>query len=208
MFGLSASDLDKSILGCGDGPAGFNAGQTARGGRVVSVDPIYEFEGTEIGRRFDEAAPRIVSQLLQTASDWVWTQHASPDSLFETRRQALGIFLADYGPGRAGGRYLTASLPSLPFADRTFGLALCSHLLFLYSGILSEQFHIGSVLELCRVADEVRLFPLLDLDHRRSPHLSAVCGAVMARGLRAESVRVPYEFQPGGDEMLLIRRSR
>jgi hypothetical protein len=207
MFGLSSSDLCKSILGCGDGPAGFNAGQTARGGRVVSVDPIYEFGGAEIGRRFEEAAPGIISQLRRTEADWVWTHHTSPDQLLDTRRQALRAFLEDYGRSRAEGRYLTASLPCLPFADRAFGLALCSHLLFVYSGILSEQFHVDSVLELCRVADEVRLFPLLALDHRPSPHLSSVLGAVTARGLRVQVVRVPYEFQPGGNEMLLVRRN-
>ena len=33
MFDLSAADLGRRILGCGDGPASFNAELTAQGGR-------------------------------------------------------------------------------------------------------------------------------------------------------------------------------
>ena len=39
MFDLSAQDLELRILGCGDGPAAFNASMRQRGGRVVSCDP-------------------------------------------------------------------------------------------------------------------------------------------------------------------------
>ncbi|WP_202405558.1 MULTISPECIES: hypothetical protein [Halomonadaceae] len=54
MFNLAPADLDKRILGCGDGPASFHATLTARGGRVakevrvfplVSLDPVdYRFQ--------------------------------------------------------------------------------------------------------------------------------------------------------------------
>ena len=45
-------------------------------------------------------------------------------------------------------------------------------------------------LELGRVAREMPLFPLLALDQKKSPHLSAVLDAVTMRGWRAEVVRV------------------
>lgn len=37
MFALTEADLHKRILGCGDGPASFNAELTKRGGKVISV---------------------------------------------------------------------------------------------------------------------------------------------------------------------------
>jgi len=37
MFALSATDLQKSILGCGDGPACFNAQLTKAGGHIISI---------------------------------------------------------------------------------------------------------------------------------------------------------------------------
>jgi len=72
---------------------------------------------------------------------------------------------------------------------------------------MSEEFHVRSVMELCRVAGEVRIFPLLTLAQERSPHLLAVCEAASAQGLRSQVVRVDYEFQRGGNEMLLIQRT-
>jgi len=207
MFALSETDSRLRILGCGDGPASFNAELTAAGGTVVSVDPLYAFVAADIADRFEQTAPTIMSQLRQTESEWVWRNHANPDALLRNRRVALGRFLEDFESGRAAGRYLPAALPDLPFSDGAFQLALCSHLLFLYSLILSEQFHVSSALELCRVAGEVRIFPLLTLAHERSPHLPAVCRAVTERGWRAQVVRVDYEFQPGGNEMLLIQRA-
>ncbi|MEA3210212.1 MAG: hypothetical protein QOE70_3269 [Chthoniobacter sp.] len=206
MFALSSADFHKRILGCGDGPASFNAEWSAEGGRVVSVDPIYELGGPAIQRRFEEAAPGIISQLHEGAN-WVWGFHRNPEALRNCRSITLKRFLADYEAGRAAGRYRVGALPSLPFDDASFDLALCSHLLFLYTEMLSEQFHLRSVLELCRVAKEVRIFPLLTLAHERSPHLSAVCDAVAAQGWRAEVVQVAYEFQRGGNEMLLIQRT-
>ncbi|MCG6943585.1 MAG: hypothetical protein LJE69_20335 [Thiohalocapsa sp.] len=51
MFALTDADLGGKILGCGDGPASFNAEATARGARVVSADPIYAFTAADISSR-------------------------------------------------------------------------------------------------------------------------------------------------------------
>lgn len=48
MFALDDADLQRRILGCGDGPASFNAVLSRRGGNVVSVDPLYQYSGGEI----------------------------------------------------------------------------------------------------------------------------------------------------------------
>jgi hypothetical protein len=48
MFALSERDLALPIVGCGDGPAAFNAEMSLRGHRVVSVDPLYRFSAAEI----------------------------------------------------------------------------------------------------------------------------------------------------------------
>ena len=73
-------------------------------------------------------------------------------------------FLDDFEVGLRAGRYIAGELPRLPFAEQSFQLALCSHFLFLYTNQLSEAFHVESVLELCRAAGEVRIFPLVSLD--------------------------------------------
>jgi len=97
-------------------------------------------------------------------------------------------------------------LPELPFEDDEFDLSLCSHLLFLYSAQLSFDFHFASMLEMLRVAREVRVFPLLDLDLQHSAHLDPVMAELRSADFHPEIVNVPYEFQKGGGQMLRARR--
>ncbi len=96
----------------------------------------------------------------------------------------------------------------LPFADDAFDLALCSHLLFLYTEQLGEDFHQTAIRELCRVAREVRIFPLLALGGRRSPHVDTVAAVARAAGDHAVIETVPYQFQQGGNQMMKICRAR
>jgi hypothetical protein len=117
---------------------------------------------------------------------------------------AMRNFLEDYPRGLKEERYVDAELPDLPFVDRRFDLALCSHFLFLYSERCDLTFHRDSISELCRVAREVRIFPLLELGSVRSRHLDAVVSYLKERGFRVEIVRVDYEFQKGGNEMLRV----
>lgn len=206
MFGLTAADLAQPILGMGDGPASFNAEATQRGARVISVDPIYQYSGAFILERFNAVVDAILEQVSATAEDYVWQYHASPAALRHSREQALHRFLQDYDQGKGENRYQVGALPQLSFPDQTFQLALCSHLLFLYSDHLNYAFHRSSILELLRVSCEVRIFPLLTLALARSPHLDPLLSDLSNLGYRAEICTVPYEFQKGGNEMLRIQQ--
>ena len=205
MFALSEEDMRGRILGCGDGPASFNSELTARGGTAVSADPLYAFPAEAIAQRVHETYGTIVGQVRQNAQRYAWDYFANPDALGRARLAAMERFLADYDAGRAAGRYRAQSLPQLDFAGGAFDLALCSHLLFLYSEQLALEFHIAALAELLRVAREVRVFPLLGLDCRVSPHLAPASAALAGRGFLVEQVAVPYEFQRGGDHMLRLR---
>lgn len=207
MFALSPSDLAGRILGCGDGPASFNAELTAAGHQVVSTDPIYAFAGDAIRTRVDATYATIISQVKSQPDRYRWHEFADPDALGAARLQAMESFLADYDAGKATGRYVQGSLPLLPFADSSFDLALCSHLLFLYTEQLDQAFHLAAVQELLRVAHEVRIFPLVALNGELSPHLPAVLAWCAEEGHRTELRHVPYEFQVGGDTMLHLQRA-
>src|SRR5262249_17370206 len=161
MFGLSESDLAGCILGCGDGPASFNAEATVEGHSVTSCDPIYAFSTEAIRRRAEASYDAVISQVRQTPDGFVWDYFHDANHLGQARLAAMHCFLLDFEQGKAEGRYVTASLPCLPFEDRQFDLALCSHLLFRYSNQPSFDFHRASIEELLRVASEVRIFPLL-----------------------------------------------
>ena len=204
MFALTDSDLEGRILGCADGPASFNAGLTAQGGTVVSVDPLYRFSREGIRERIGQVFQTVLEETRKNAHEFMWTSITSIDHLGEIRRLAMEAFLEDYPRGLAEGRYLDCSLPDLPFQDKKFGLAVCSHYLFLYSPHLSLDFHLQSIRELCRVAREVRVFPLLELGAVPSRHLEPVMECLTREGYRVEVRTVAYEFQRGGNSMLRI----
>jgi SAM-dependent methyltransferase len=206
MFALDDADLGRSILGCADGPASFNAEMAARGRRVVSADPLYAYSAEQIRGRVHACHPTVIEQIRRNPDIFLWNEFRDADDLGRHRLTAMETFLADYDRGRADGRYVAAALPELPFADGQFDLALCSHLLFHYSKQLSLDFHRAAVGEMLRVASEVRIFPLLDLTNETSPHVGPVCEEFRARGLRAEVITVPYEFRQGGNRMLRLSR--
>jgi hypothetical protein len=210
IFALTDADLAGRILGCGDGPASFNAEATAAGHRVVSCDPIYAFSAVEIRSRVEACYESMISQVWQNRDGFVWDFFRDPDHLGEYRLATMRRFLADFNRGKQEGRYVTASLPRLPFEDGQYSLALVSHLLFLYSEQLDLDFHLSATKELLRVAGELRVFPLLDLNRQWSRHVAAVREHLTRAGFEVEVVTVEYEFQVGADHagsrMLRARR--
>ena len=205
MFALCDADLEGQILGCGDGPASFNAVATRRGADVISCDPLYRWTADEIRARIDATYDEVIEQTTQNRHDFVWETIPSVDELGRVRMAAMQEFLRDYPSGVREGRYVDAELPALPFADGRFDLAVCSHLLFLYSAQLGEAFHRAAVLELCRVARDVRIFPLLALGGSRSPCVDVAADTARAASFDVSIERVEYEFQRGGNEMMRIR---
>lgn len=205
MFRLSEQDLQQAIVGVGDGPASFNSILTEIGGNVISADPVYRFSPEQIHQRIDDLFDDMVLQVAANADNLRLEKFGSAQALGKVRMKAMKQFLQDFEQGKQQGRYLNVELPGLPFAENQFDLALCSHLLFLYSDQLELDFHIQAVLELCRVAKEVRIFPLLDLSHQKSSHLESVMQVLAQSGFYTCIEKVDYEFQIGANEMLRIK---
>ena len=205
MFDLSKTDLQLRILGCGDGPAGFNSELTQRGGQVISVDPIYVFDTEQIKSRIAETYETVMTQTRKNQDGFVWDTITSIEALGRIRMSAMEVFLSDYEAGKNTGRYIAGELPLLPFEFGSFDIALSSHFLFLYSAHLSAEFHVLALQEMLRVSREVRVFPLLTLAGQASPHLALVRDYFTNHGYTVDIKQVPYEFQRGGNEMLLIK---
>ena len=205
MFALTDADLRSRILGCGDGPASFNAEATRLGSRVVSCDPLYRCETAQIRERIAATYDRVIGETRRNQDAFVWDAIRSVEELGRVRMEAMDLFLDDYDVGMTEGRYVNAELPALPFPDGAFELALCSHFLFLYTDHLTADFHLAAVADLCRVAAEVRIFPLLALSGRPSPYVDDVARYCRAAGRDVSIERVPYEFRRGGNEMMRVR---
>jgi hypothetical protein len=206
MFALSDSDLARRILGCADGPASFNAEMARRGRFTVSCDPLYKFSANQIRNRIRETYENVIGQTRSNQDLFVWTKIPSVEELGRMRLAAMEDFLADYDHGKREGRYVIGELPDLPFRADSFDLAVCSHYLFLYSPILSVEFHTQAVSAMCRSAREVRIFPLLTYDGTISPYVEPTLSTFTGNGMKASIVEVGYEFQRGGNQMMRIRR--
>jgi hypothetical protein len=147
----------------------------------------------------------------------------SVDAIYDFRAQEIQSkisdtpvtqqFLQDYPEGLAQGRYVTGTLPDLPFMDSTYDLALCSHILFLHSEQRDANFHVSAIQELCRVAEEVRISPLSELAARPSRHLPIVEAALQELGYQVSRLPVAVKFPArircyaslSGENALLLR---
>ncbi|HFU75441.1 MAG TPA: SAM-dependent methyltransferase [Arcobacter sp.] len=206
MFQLSQKDLQSKILGCGDGPSSFNFEVTKLNGDITSIDPIYQFTKDEIEKRIDETSSIVSEQLKENQDNFVWKNIKSVDELIKIRLDAMSKFIKDYNTGKKENRYIHNELPKLSFKDNSFDLALSSHFLFLYSEHFDLQFHIDSILEMCRVSKkEVRIFPLLNLKNEKSEHLEPVLKILTDRGYETKIIKTNYEFQKEANEMLSIK---
>jgi hypothetical protein len=206
MFALSPEDLSKSILGCGDGPASFNSEMTRQGRNVVSIDPIYQFTKEQIAHRIEEAVPLILDNTKDYLDRYHWVPPISNlDDLVNVRMAAMNQFLDDFDEGLAESRYRFEMLPNLSFGDHEFELALCSHFLFTYTVQLDLTTHLEHIREMCRVANEVRIFPLVDMDGTPSSHVEPVMAALESDGYAVQRQKVDYEYQIGANEMLVLR---
>jgi hypothetical protein len=204
MFHLTSADRKLAILDCAGGPASFNAEMTRQGNKVTSCDPVYQFSAEEIATRIQETYQTVIDGVKANVDDYLWTNIESPTKLGEVRMAAMQQFLEDLPQGIQESRYVTGELPILPFDNRQFDLALCSHFLFTYSDLFTEAFHLESIREMCRTAAEVRIFPLVKVSGEPCPLLPPIIKELKGQGYKVEVQDVSYEFQKGGDQLLRV----
>ena len=84
-------------------------------------------------------------------------------------------------------------------------LALFRLTIFLYSEHLTLNKHIESLKELCRVAKEVRVYPLLSLNGEISPHRNDVISLLESLTYSISLIDISYQFQRGATQMLVVK---
>lgn len=106
-------------------------------------------------------------------------------------------------------------LLKLPFSDQFFDLAICAEVLFVErekeaeSGKalnLTEGNHIEAILELARVATEVRIYPVTKRDGNPSRYLGPVIQALQLKGLGVELREVKASGERNGQALLRLWR--
>jgi SAM-dependent methyltransferase len=204
MFLLSEQDLRQRILSVGDGPASFNAEMKRKGFTITSADPAYKLSVDEFRDRIAETYDVVMNQTKQNTDKFIWARFKNTVELGKVRMTAMNEFCFDFEVGKFEGRYIPASLPSLPFSNGSFDLILIAHLLFFYSHNLTQEFHLSSIKESIRLGNEIRIFPLVDVNSEKSPYLDSVISYLKSNRIKYSIEKVRYHFQKTGNEMLRI----
>ena len=204
-FDLDPDQLPARILDCAAGASDFVAEAARRGAAAVAADPSYR-RGAEVAE-LARAGMRSGNGMITSHQDrFTYAWYGSPEARTQMRNRAIQRFAVDHSAHPE--RYVAAELPQLPFDDRAFDLAVCSHLLFTWATDLDEQWHHNAILELCRVATEVRIFPLvLQQTGDPVPFMEGLLARLANAGITAERRTVAYEFQRGANQMLLAKSS-
>lgn len=203
IFDIKDSELDLKILDYPGGIASFNAEMHQLGFDVVSTDVLYQKNESEM-RAFAENFYVQQTGLLNVLKERL--QQSDPEyinAIVEKWQLSKDIFLNDYATGKSELRYREIKGLNLDFEDHEFELALCSDFMF-----HSESVHTASpeqhLQELCRVAEEVRIFPLLDEHGNISENLGPVMLKMQADNYGIEIREVPYTKIKGGNAMLRV----
>lgn len=205
MFLLGDKEMAKKIAGFGDGPASFNYEATKGGYDITSFDPIYQFTKQELERRIEEVRVTVMQQMKENYDNYVWTNIKNLEELENLRMSAMRLFLNDFEKGKKEGRYQYHELPeALPYENHAFDIGLSSHFLLMYTA-LGYDFHIQAISEMLRVCKEVRIFPIVDLDAKRSELTEKVIEYFREKCF-VEIKHTEYEFQKDANKVLIIRK--
>lgn len=206
MFSLSEKELQgKKILDCPAGACSFTAIGNKSGFDVTACDIAYYHSGEDLKNKGLQDIEHAAEHLQKAQSNYKWAYFEDIGGLKYNRLRALYDCTNDMKEFNE--RYIPVTLPSLPFENEEFDMILSAHFLFMYSDRLDYQFHLDTLNELLRVAkEEIRIFPLVDLEGKRYKHVEQLISYLNNSGCTVEEVIVPYEFQINANSMLIIKK--
>jgi hypothetical protein len=206
MFSLSMEELKgKRILDCPAGACSFTAVGNKLGLDVTACDIAYYHSIEDLENKGLQDIEHAMEHMEKAKNNYMWDDFKDIEGLREHRLRALKDCVNDMR--EANERYVPVTLPSLPFKDAEFDMILSAHFLFMYADRLDYQFHITTLKELLRVSkEEIRIFPLVDLEGKRYEYLDHLVSYLTESGCTVEEVKVPYEFQKNANSMLKIKK--
>ena len=208
MFSLSVETLKgKKILDCPAGACSFTAVSNNLGLDVTACDIAYYYSGEDLKNKGLQDVEHAMHNMEKAKSNYKWDYFDDVEGLRKHRLRALEDCTEDMAKSRE--RYIPVTLPSLSFKDGEFDILLSAHFLFMYADRLNYQFHLETVNELLRVTkEEIRIFPLVDIEGKRYEHLDKIISNIIDKGCSVNEVKVPYEFQVNANSVLVIKKDK
>jgi hypothetical protein len=206
MFSLSKEELEgRKILDCPAGACSFTAVGNKLGLDVTACDIAYYHSGEDLKNKGLQDIEHAMERVQRAQDNFKWDYFKDIEGLRSQRLRALKDTSNDMK--ESSERYFPVTLPFLPFKNEEFDILLSAHFLFMYADRLDYEFHIETINELLRVTkEEVRIFPLVDLEGNRYKHLDKFISYLTDKGCTVEEIIVPYEFQTNANSMLKIKK--
>jgi hypothetical protein len=208
MFSLTEETMKrKRILDCPAGACSFTAVGSNSGFDVTACDIAYYFSADDLKNKGLRDIEHTMENMEKAKGNFIWNYFKNVEGLRKHRVSALKDCTNDMA--KSNGRYIPAVLPILPFMDAEFDICLSAHFLFMYDDRLDYEFHLKTIKELLRVSkEEIRIFPLVNLEGKRYEHLDNLIRYFANTGNIVEEIKVPYEFQVNANSILRIKKVR
>ena len=205
MFALSIKELEgKKILDCPAGACSFTAVGNKLGLHITACDIAYDHPVEDLESKGLQDIEHAMQSMEKAKNNYIWRYFDDIEKLKKHRVHALKDCTSHMR--ESSKHYIPVTLPFLPFKDKEFDMLLSAHFLFMYADRLDEQFHIQTLNELLRVTkEEIRIFPLVDLEGNRYPYLERLIAYLLDKGYVVEEVNVPYEFMKNANAMLKVK---
>jgi hypothetical protein len=202
MFNLQDVGTNVSIVSIADGPSTTNKELRDKGYKYQSIDPVYGLTKTEIKNYFFESYKFNRHLFYNNKDKFIFTDDSEIEEILDKRQKTFDVFFEDLCINKES--YLHGKLPEVPLSDKSFDLCLCSNFLFLFEDTFDFNFHIQSIREMLRIANEVRLFPLYNREGEISKFLTPMQEYLNEQKIFWQLKDCSYEVYKGRQQFLQI----
>lgn len=210
MFLLEDACLKKGkILDVAAGASSFVAEANERGYDAVAVDPLYKLTVEQMTSHGQKEMKEATEKLAKNISSFSWDSYKDLEEHDTIREDSFKLFLEHYKENSVKKRFITGTLPNLPFNDETFSLVLCNHFLFLYQEQFDLEFHLQAIREMIRVTKKggmIKIYPLVGFKNERYPYLDQLVGTLNDENIVVNTADTTFRFVPAATKLLTINK--
>ncbi|KEF37786.1 hypothetical protein M670_03092 [Schinkia azotoformans MEV2011] len=197
------------ILDIASGASSLTAELNQKGYEAIAVDPLYTLTSEEI-YDLGKKEIKIASQKLsQNENLFIWDNYKSLKHHDEIRERSLNQFIESYREDNNKEKYISATLPFLPFDNDTFSLVFCNHFLFLYREQFDYKFHLDAINEMIRITQKggsILIYPLVDFKDGIYLHLNKLIDDISEIGINIKINKTEFRFLPSATNFLTIEK--
>ena len=208
MFAIKEHDLHKKILNCMGVPSGFNAIAHQNKLDVTTCSDVYGSDKETLQSKAKREIKQAVEFIKANPDRFNSCVVDTPEKYQDFLEENLKIFFKHYDEGKTRRLYSSEALPEIAFGNHQFDLAICPHFIFNGNSNFTEPFQFECIKELCRVADECRIFPVLDSAGHTPSQLDSLRESLRAAGYRTSIETVDYELLKKGNKMLKVTKEK